>query len=331
MPPGANVSKGSSIVILLALVAKLALGGLPPGWKVVAQPFPLPTDLQPWMSGYCKVDSTGRFFYTRDHQIDVRTGRSREYGVFMAFREPGRVQEFQLCWMDQAPKGWELSGFRYIFYAKGETLGGMIPESSIGGLRRGGTLFSAIGGGPHQYDEGLLPFLQSGVAWKVPYYGIPHSEMFAGSGPAILCGNPPVRVPLPKSAEFAVPLPNGILWDKKVAYVIWQGKWSVMDFHGKHVTYRGLTSDGWVAKGAPTEVPNVLVDGTICVTLNASNIKVRPKGMTSDIGTEIWVPSKRRWSYFDGILLWGTSHDGRFVAFSMYPEKQIRIATVGAN
>ena len=318
----------------LLILAKSTL--LPGAWLVFGSTMPLPGDLNPTSAGYCRVDASGKYFYTRNAQVSLATGRSKQYAVELSFRAADHLQEFRLEWADDRSRGWEETGFADLYYARDDVLGGRIEQSSINGLRRAGTVMSILGGPPTPYDEKFDTLLKPDLSWKVPYPGLNNSSDYAKGAPAFIHGTTPDRYPLPREFYLAQPVVNGVIWEKKMAYLLMSltpGAVNTLysvDFHGKKPAARKLPrmpSDILaVANGSPQ---NALVDGSICDTRDAFSPATRPKRMKHRYATLIYTPSEHKWKLYDGLLVWGSSHDGRFVAFSLPPWSSFQVAKVG--
>jgi len=323
----------------------LYLGPLyPKTWELVGLPVPAPADLEIGESGQCRVDTTGSFFYALSsrRQVSLRDGTSRYYSVFRHRKTQEHKEMFRISYDHLENEGWEPDQFVAFYYARGETLGGMLGTTTLSGVELGGYLLSRIGGQAHPYDEGIDPLLRLGLDWMTPQLGSDWKS------PAIIHGDRSARLALPKELENAGggawPLINGVIWKKKVAYVRWdrmQGIGAILykiDFADHPIVISVLpdlppvTIYGWPSKLAAEFAECVLADASIVRSIANSQPEKLVEGSKGQLphvyGTRYYDPHDRRWSFYEGLIVWGSSHDGRLVAFSLPPWRTLQVARV---
>ena len=235
---------------------------------------------------------------------------------------------------------WDSSTIESFFYAKGDVIGFATPERATPRNSPSSHYFGKIEGPPMLRDPNLRSFLKEGITWY-------HQTNDLGSDgltwndknrrmPLFLHGIKPEMVELPTKLDWAVPIRSGVLWDRKFGYVLWNERligardFFKVTFATKRIKISRVPSSGHDLPPASTYLPVILYDGSICIPLNGGYATNRPAQMKYMHGTGIYDPKVGKWKYYDGLVVWGTSHDNHLVAFSEYPWKTVQVARVDA-
>ena len=314
----------------------------PSTWHVQAGSVALPEVLKPISANACMVGLDGDYLYTPTARIDLKTGKAKSFWVYRRIVHRGNSDEALIfvSWRHLSGDV-EESTVESFFYADGEEIGVKIPTRSRSGVKPAFYFLGKIDSAPKFPSPNLSGFLRKSLSWYYPTSFI-YGEGLIWSGtktlnPAFLHGTKPDVIVLPRNMADAIPITSGIIWDRKVGFVLWGGgssdnlqQYYSVNFSSKQLKLTRLRSPRLDLTKASGYFPFVLEDESIGVPLHGAYPPNRPAEMKYMHGTGIYDPKVGKWKYYDGLVVWGTSHDNHLVAFSEYPWKTIQVARVDA-
>ena len=325
----------------IVLLSALTISNLPSSWHIQTKQLSVPDSLTPGHASTCIVDVTCHFVYTPEARIDVRTGEIKRFWIYD--RRPDDNDPISLAVVTSwhpMDRPWDVSTIENFFYAKGDEIGLNTPMRMTPRRSPPCNYMGKIGGPAVTRDRKLKTYLRDGITWLYPTSPFIKDQLdWSGrrsKGKLLLYGKKPEVIALPKTLEYAIPITCGIIWGRKVGYILSNDstagapEFYYLDFSDKHLKVIPIPSSGNALPSAGTYFPIVLNDESICVPLHGGYARYRPAMMKYRYGTGIYNPTTRKWKYYDGLVVWGTSHDNHLVAFSEYPWKTIQVARVDA-
>ncbi|MFI5386790.1 MAG: hypothetical protein ACHQ50_11795 [Fimbriimonadales bacterium] len=328
-----------SVLLMLALPPRT----LPPHWHDLGRQVRSPGS-EPFAGHYC-VDESGRYVYTYQLQgVDTVTGKDRTVNVFM--KTEGGKQYVRFMRGGKAPPpNWFPGSAVEVFYASGNRIG-----ADVGSDVPGGAQYNYFGGEVVATVDG--PAIAGAQAFDTVRAVCPSliPAQHAGSGRLgddpphrlnVIEGNKTYRVPLPAKINSVGGVFSEVDGRSGRAYILarfgrpgaeWLAKFWEVSYKTRPPSVTSLPDPAqsgtwWREAGDPSTIAR-LADESICMRLHATPPRL-PTGMSGKFATAILDLKTRRWKLWDKLIFFGSSLNGRYVAYGWGADPVIRIARVG--
>jgi len=307
----------------LAVLADLRLpSAVPSNWHSIRAPIWIPKELnvnEPPRPA--RIDVTGRYFYTGSCQVDLTNGVTRPCSTFIVFGEY-RKEMIQASFDVEETNFKKMRGLDDFMYASKDLLAGY-----IGGH---GYFCGRIGGPPQPAGRGVETLRGLGLALERGQEDV--NDKVGPNGPVITHGSQGVQ--LPKTMKSAHPIVNGIDWTKQTGDFVWNrghdhlhsGKpEGILQAHlyrihfGRHpVTFQRIPDPTTQPEDAPLYGAEIALADDSIIKLSRKRSKSLWKN-PDDAIVYIYRPKAKRWEVHKRMCLWGSSHDGRLILYSVAP------------
>ena len=327
------------MLFLAITVRSLAHGPrniLPPHWERVGKSMIVQRDSMLNVDGYHVVDDSGRFLYTNaEHswnQWDFEKGIIRDFSIDLAESMEKSVSR---PWTIKMKIRWGTDpvgtvGLRLDFAQKGLLAGVLVGH--LGPYNVDGTFFSGtIGGTSRELNSktGIGPMLSAGASlvflhglfrtWTEIISRVPIKKPVSGEI-VIAHGDQVRRISLPKSGlAVDYPMIGGTWWNKKIVYLM-GGKPGVF---ASKIDYRRSPAkiDSIPFPPGDCRYEVVLADGSICAL-------ARGRSGAPQFSAFIFDIHARKWTIRPELIIFGSSANGKYVAYGWKGQGDVRIAKV---
>jgi hypothetical protein len=317
------------------MIISLLLATLPARWSDLGRtvPYPLIDGGVPVAERlrrglevpHCCVSEDGRLIFNRyGVGVDSKTGKKLSIRLYGA-RPSSGVQFAKLTWGNAPPpSGWIEQGIVDVFLVRGNEVALDSDGSNMGGLT-GFRFVGKIGGPQIAPSDGESTFRSSGID-----VGLRPKPGFL----TVTKGFKTVEMKLPGGFDFAQLLVNGVDWKSGHVYAFAHGQ-------KNGLVVFGLAGSKIVSSSYPlpptlnlTEYPfpkqtTVLADGSVCGIVFAPKPTGEGPPVSWRCATVILDKDRRGWKLYPGLVFYGASHNGRYVAYGWDTQGTSHIARVG--
>jgi len=320
------------MMVMLVILSVLNSSSLPSHWKDLNRQSIRIANSELRYIGRDLISSDGKFLYSLDSRMDLETGVSRKYVAEVREERTRSVthRTMRVVWMDgKSPiSRWRPVAISQLFYGKQGEIGCVIAFDDL----ESGYFVGEIGRTEVESPLRFEAIKRLGLSWWFP---VKSSEASLRSSsiqaPAIYDGLTQSAISIPKALTMASGIPNGIVPQHKLAYFQSTVEASKSDFGFGVFEYgKGPNSITRLPKLREEpfcfyaqSTPHVLADGSFCLSFIRGN-----RHNQNEYGTAIYKRGARDWVYYEGLEVCGTSSNGKFVAYSNFPWRDIKLARI---
>lgn len=304
---------------------------LPPGWTSVGR-LALRVETRAGVTlKHFGVDDSGRYLYAQSGDVfDTVTGRHHELTIYGRGWVPNEEMRLVLDkslrfpdWLG-CPLGAVCMERAGVFWVKslGTTKYGFRP----------GTFAARINGPSVKLSKWKQSLIDRRI--NAAFLEPPAREVKLASGGhtmdlRVLCESS--QIVLHGISSYGIPINNAVDSKHRKVYLASTNPRGLIELHwgSKPVSVQLPLPASFGPRWEPSFDSTVLADGSICCPEQISKKKARFPGMSSDFATAIVDGSHRAWSLWDGLIFYGASYNGRYVAYGWAQDTSARIARVG--
>lgn len=289
-----------------------------------------------------RIDETGLYLYDEHaHALDSKSSRTFQVYVWRKGQGPDMRVRLTSDTLDPS-SGWVEYGANGVLFARGKTLGFMANGDTVH-LIPDFSLTAKVDGKPVFIRNGLATLARSsydfirGVTPGV--YPYPRSKPFTpGERLLLVHGGESRSFRIPVELGTVRGFDNHIDWGHRRFFVAADGpgRAGLVEIRlvrkgvsvTRHAIPPNLGTTNWHMPFGAVR----LADGEICMPVDRrAGSRDAVKGLTKAFGTLVYNTISHRWRLYDGLILYGASQSGRFVAYGSVEEPVMRVARISSK